>query len=287
MNRWVSFGFIAVGVLLLAIAIVWLVAISRYRTRMSEAEVAWGDIAVRSAADLPVFSPEMVVGLPEIARRYFTHAIASGTRISTVVELKMTGSFLLGEMGKTQSYKMDARQILAPPQEFVWIAKMVNSPVTINGTDGLWQQHGWTRFWMYQSIPLVQIAATKDLDRSAAMRPALEAIWAPASLLPMNDVFWEQIGPDTAHITFGAAADAHSIDMKLAADGRVIWVSAMRWSDANAVKTFQLQPFGAETGAEATFDGYTIPSIVHAGNHFGTDTYFPFFNAQINDAKFR
>ena len=32
---------------------------------------------------------------------------------------------------------------------------------------------------------------------------------------------------------------------------------------------------------EATFSGYTIPSVVHVGNHYGNDDYFPFFNARV------
>jgi hypothetical protein len=64
-------------------------------------------------------------------------------------------------------------------------------------------------------------------------------------------------------------------------------VVGMRWSDANSSKRFQLQPFGGTMEQEATFDGYTIPSMVRVGNMFGTDDYFPFYEARVLRAIYR
>jgi hypothetical protein len=60
----------------------------------------------------------------------------------------------------------------------------------------------------------------------------------------------------------------------------------MRWSDANPEKKFRLQPFGGTIEAEAGFGGFTIPSDIKVGNHYGTDTYFPFFQARITSAEY-
>jgi hypothetical protein len=140
---------------------------------------------------------------------------------------------------------------------------------------------------MFETIPLVQAAGGADLNLGAAARPALEAIWAPASLLPQNGARWEQIGADTARITFGSGDAAIAMDLTLDRAGRPISMSAMRWSDVNPAKSYRLQPFGGTMEEEATFAGFTIPSVVNVGNHYGTADYFPFFRATVTGARYR
>ncbi|MHA6731662.1 DUF6544 family protein [Devosia sp. A369] len=222
--------------------------------------------------------------LPEIAQRYFTHAIALGTPLHKTVLLQMQGTFLLGNKASFQSYDMTARQILAPPTEFIWIPSMQLGVMQISGSDALVEGTGWTRFWINGLVPVVKLQATPNLNRSALTRAAMEAIWVPASLLPSNGVTWEQIGPNTARLAFKTGIEP--VDMTLGPDGRVLEVVTMRWSDANPEKIFRLQPFGGTMEAESTFEGFTIPSVVKVGNHFGTDEYLPFFQAQITAAEY-
>lgn len=61
---------------------------------------------------------------------------------------------------------------------------------------------------------------------------------------------------------------------------------ARRWSNANPEKVFRWQVFGAYARAEATFGGYTIPSEMEAGNHFGTPAFFAFFDVEITGADY-
>ncbi len=60
-----------------------------------------------------------------------------------------------------------------------------------------------------------------------------------------------------------------------------------RWSDANPERAFRWQPFGGTVAEEARFGGYTVAGRVEAGNHFGTDDYFPFFRARVLGLRFR
>ena len=131
---------------------------------------------------------------------------------------------------------------------------------------------------------MVDQRGTADLARAALSRPALEAIWAPASLLPQNGAVWAEAGPNSARITFPTGIEP--ILLVLDTDGSVLEVTTMRWSDANADKSFRLQPFGGTVEAEATIGGYTIPTQVKVGNHIGTDAYLPFFQARISEAVF-
>lgn len=226
----------------------------------------------------------MVSGLPEIAQRYFAHAIAPGTPLRTTVRLEMDGTFLLGDTAKFQTYAMTARQILAPPAEFVWIPEMQSGVMHISGSDALVRAEGWTRFWINGLVPVVNLRTSSDLNRSALARSAMEAVWAPASLLPGNGVTWQQTGPNTARLIF--ATGIEPVEMTLGPDGRVLEVVTMRWSDANPDRTFRLQPFGGTMEAEAMFGGFTIPSLIKIGNHFGTDDYLPFFQAEITAAEY-
>jgi hypothetical protein len=70
-------------------------------------------------------------------------------------------------------------------------------------------------------------------------------------------------------------------------DGRVLEVIGQRWSNANRDRRFRLQPFGGTVMAEQRFGGFTIPSRVSIGNHYGTPDFLPFFQAEITDARYR
>ncbi len=270
----------------LGASVAWLMANATFRQQQAEAERAWGEIAARAPTERVLYDPSMVTDLPEIAKRYFTHAIAPGTALTTVVALEMDGQFLLGDSDSLQTFEMAARQILNAPSEFVWSVDMRSGPVVVSGSDGLYNSRAWMRMSMFWAIPLVEVSATEGLDRSALARPALEAVWAPAALLPMNGAVWTQIGPDKAKVTVGRGDRQVDIFLTIAESGRVVDVVANRWSDANPEKVFQDQPFGGTMEEEATFGGFTVPSVVHVGNHYGTDDYFAFFKARIVHADY-
>lgn len=260
------------------------VAYLSYQSAMRQAEAAFATIAQAKRPATERFDETMIDGLPEIAKRYFRHAIAPGTPLSTTVRLEMRGTFRLGDKTKHSSYPMTARQALAPPDAFVWIAAMGSGLMRITGSDALLDGRVWTRFWIDGLLPAASLSDTPDLMRSGLARPAMEAIWAPASLLPAHGVVWTQTGPDTARLDFPTGIEP--VDITLDADGRVVEVVTMRWSDANPERVFRLQPFGGTMTAERRFGGFTIPSAVGIGNHYGTPDYLPFFEAEITEARF-
>ena len=61
----------------------------------------------------------------------------------------------------------------------------------------------------------------------------------------------------------------------------------LRWSDANPEHTFRWQPFGGNVEAVGSFGGYTVAVRLAAGNHFGTDAYFPFFRPRVLSVWYR
>jgi hypothetical protein len=106
-------------------------------------------------------------------------------------------------------------------------------------------------------------------------------------MLPDNGVEWEQVGPDEARVILRRVRPELVLRLKLDEAGRVREVVGQRWSNANPDKVFRLQPFGGTMLAEGTFQGFTIPTEVAVGNHYGTEDYLPFFQARITKAAYR
>lgn len=260
---------------------------SAQRSAMREAEEAYRRIARPSSPRPERFDPAQVERLPEIARRYFRHAISPGTPLYTTVQLEMAGTFLLGDKDSFQTYRMTARQVLRAPDQFVWLPRLRSGVMSIVGSDALVGGEAWTRFWLLGLMPVAQERSSPDVVRSAQFRAAVESgLWAPASLLPENGVRWEQVGPDEAQVTLERFEPAIVLRLKMDELGAVKEVVGQRWSNVNADKVFRLQPFGGTISAEGTFDGFTIPTEVSAGNHYGTDEYLPFFQTRITGAVY-
>lgn len=261
---------------------------ARYRSAMAAGQQAFDSISFPKRPTTQRFDPAEVATLPEVAQRYFTHAIAPGTPLYSVALLEMKGNFLLGDKDKAQTYSMKAREVIRFPDEFVWLPRMSSGMLTVSGSDGLAGGSAWTRFWIGGTIPVAQVESSPDMVRSAGFRGAAEAaLWLPPSLLPSRGAMWEAAGPDQARVTVTGGGHPVTLLLTLAPDGAVREVVGERWSNANQDKVFRLQPFGGIFSAERRFGGFTIPSEVAMGNHFGTPDYLPFFQARITGASYR
>ncbi len=51
-------------------------------------------------------------------------------------------------------------------------------------------------------------------------------------------------------------------------------------------KRYRLQPFGGFLPEFREFGGFRLPTHIEAGSHFGTDAYFPFFIADVQEITF-
>jgi hypothetical protein len=249
---------------------------------VAEGEDAWTRLLNPSRAPTRRFDVTDVADLPEIAQRYFRHAIAPGTPLYSGVELAMEGTFLLGDKTEFQTYQMSARQALRPPEQFVWVPRLRSGTMVIAGSDALVGGEAWTRFYLWGLIPVANARSSQDLVRSAEFRGAIEgALWLPSTMLPENAARWEQVGANAARVTLGSFSPEIVLRLTLSENGAVREVVGQRWSNANPEQRFRLQPFGGTMSAEATFQGLTIPAAISVGNHYGTEAYLPFFQAGI------
>ena len=242
----------------------------------------WERLAALQPEQPKFFDPEMVAGLPEPARRYFSYAIQPGAPLLPVAVIEMTGEFSLGTKEKPRYQPMEARQILAVPEGFVWSMR-TRGGMPVTGSDS----GSWTRFRIFGLIPVGRLGGDPDHTRSAFGRYVAEAtIWAPAALLPGPGVRWSAVDANTARVTITHGALEQAVDISLDPEGRPVEVSFQRWSNANPDKVHRLQPFGAVMSDFRAVGGYRLPFRIEAGNMFGTQDYFPFFIADVTEIEF-
>jgi hypothetical protein len=230
------------------------------------------------------FTEDMVPDLPAPARRYLLHAIRPGRPLAYSVSLEMGGTMRLKPGHEWMPMK--ARQILAPPKGFVWRAEVGDGLVRFSGGDHYANGSGRVRFWLWGVIPLVQQEGA-DVSRAALGRMACETIWLPSSLLPQRGVKWEALDDESARATMKISEETITLTLFVESDGRLREVRILRWGDQTEDGGFGYVPFGGRIQEERDFGGYTIPSKVSVGWRIGTDRYFEFFRAQIENADFR
>jgi hypothetical protein len=231
-----------------------------------------------------VFTEDMVSDLPDPARRYLLHAIRPGTALASSVSIEMRGAMRLKP--EQEWMPMKARQFLAPPKGFVWRAEVGAGLMRFSGGDHYANGSGRVRFWLWGVIPLVKQEGP-DISRAALGRLVCETIWLPSSLLPQRGVKWEALDDESAQATIKIGEEMTTLTLFVEPDGRLREIRILRWGNQTEDGSYGYIPFGGQIQEERAFGGYTIPSKVGVGWRLGTDHYFEFFRAQIEDAVFR
>ena len=241
------------------------------------------ELAVSQPAQPSGFAANMVADLPEPVRRYFLYTIVPGTPLYTVASISMAGRFGMGNRDKPGYLDFAATQVLAMPAGFVWKMRARRGLMRLSGSDS----HSWTRFWLMGLLPVARLGGNPDHTRSAFGRYAAEAVfWTPAALLPGPGITWECLATGHVRVTINHRGLSQAVDLMVAADGQPTEVRFERWSNANPEKRHRLQPFGGYLTEFRSFGGFRLPAHVEAGNHFGTEQYFPFFVADVTAVEY-
>jgi hypothetical protein len=242
------------------------------------------DLEQRRRGAAERFREEMVADLPEPALRYLLHAIRPGTELADTVELGMAGEIRLKPGGPWLPLR--ARETLSPPDGFLWEATAGRVLMRFSGADAYAHGRSHTAFRLWDLVPVAQ-ARGPDVARSARGRLAGEAVWNPAALLPQRGVTWEALDERTARATLALDGESIPLTLTIEPDRRLRSVTLPRWGDPTDNGRHALIPFGMDVLEERTFDGYTIPSRIAGGWWYGTDRFFDFFHAAIQQASFR
>lgn len=264
----------------IAIAVLLILLLIRLRYERLIRQI-WRSLKTQSTGE--IFTQDLVADLDEPVQRYFLHAIEPGTPLAAYVELEMNGSFRLKP--DADWLIMQAEEIIAASSGFVWKARIVKGLIGFSGADYYAQNHGRMKFSLWGLIPLID-AQNKHINRSGAGRLCIEYIWLPSALLPQNDVAWQALSNNTIQAGFEIDNEPITLTLNIDRNGKLLSISLPRWSDSTEERNWQYIPFGAEIQAEATFDGYTVPTQMNAGYWFDTDRYSAFFQATIDCANF-
>lgn len=225
------------------------------------------------------FDPTTVANLPEPARRYLMHAIATGTPLWRSVQVAMVGRIRINGW-----CRFTADQVVAPGQGYIWaaVARMFGVPVV--GYDRLSAGSAEMRWRLLDLVPLVD-ADGPDVARSAAGRLASEIVLVPTAFASAT---WTAAGTDTAVATCGVGPEEQRVELHLAADGRLLDLIMLRWGNPDG-RPFGRYPFGVTVDAERSQDGVTTPAAVRAGWWRGTDSQDAgeFFRAEITRVELR
>jgi hypothetical protein len=275
-----------VGVIVLIVVALAALGVWRFTDVRAERSVAAALYATQRA-DPPRFNETFLEGLPEPAQRFFRFAIAPGTPLYTVADIEMEGRLSLGTADNPNWMAMTARQVLGAPDGFLWQPKLSVGGLPMMGSDAALHRTSWTRFWLAGLLPVVRAGGNADHARSAFGRYVGEAVfWTPAALLPGEGVRWEPLGENSAQVTLSAFGMEQSVELHVDARGAPTRIIFPRWSDANPQKEFQIQPFGGDLSEFQTFEGFTVPTVVHAGNFYGTADYFPFYQVRVTSVTY-
>ncbi len=233
------------------------------------------------------FRPEMVADLPAPVQRYFRAVIEPETVLRTVAQINMHGQISLGTKA-SHSYKpMRACQLLAAPDGFIWYVQIGEGLPHLIGSDAAFPNGSWTRFWLGGIIPVARTGNDADHQRSSFGRYIAEAVfWTPAALLPSDSVQWDAHGANDVSVTVSHRGQSQTVNLRLNDQGLPVQVRFKRWSDANPAGEYQWQSFGGDLSEFKSFDGFTVPTRVDAGNFFGGQDYFPFYQATVDTVRF-
>ena len=278
------FGYVILG---LAALLLLGLQVLKYSDRQ-EANNTWRSLADLAESSPALFSPEMVDDLPDPVRRYFLFSIMPGTPLRTVAEIKMSGKIGLGSKESPNYMPMQAQQIISPPHGLVWKVNAGSGLMEMTGSDGYINDKSWVRFWILHTIPVVHVGGTPDYNRSSFGRVVAEAaFWSPASLLPQQGISWQAVTENKAKVTVEHNGIRQQLEITVADNGAPVSVVIPRWSNANPEKEWRVQPFGGTLSEFKKFDGFNLATRVDGGNFFGTDDYFPFYRAKVEDIRFK
>ena len=220
--------------------------------------------------------------LPEGAKRYLQHAIADGTPLASAVRLRMHGEIKLKNW-----CPFSAEEVICWERGMLWQATVRMHGLLIRGSDSWLDGHGTMRWKLFGIVPLVNASGT-DITRSAAGRINIESIWLP-SVLSRDNVSWTESDRRHLRARFTAHQETAELDLTVDQIGRLKSVDMPRWGNPDGSQ-FSYYHCGGFVEKEGTFGGYTIPTHMQVGWHFGSERFEPggeFFRVTIENAAYR
>ncbi|HLM74104.1 MAG TPA: DUF6544 family protein, partial [Polyangiaceae bacterium] len=109
------------------------------------------------------------------------------------------------------------------------------------------------------------------------------------SALLGGDVAWRERDANRFAVDVVMRGEHGEVEMTVDERGALRSVSMPRWGDPDG-RGFRALPFGGVVEGERTFEGFTIPTKLRVGWHFGSERFESegeFFRCEIEKATFR
>lgn len=245
-------------------------------------EPSLDDLWKSAGAAKCAFDPVQLRRIPNEPRRYLEHAITAGTPLATAVRLKMHGEIKLKGW-----LPFSAEQVICWDRGMIWHAAVQMHGISIRGGDTYLNGQGAMRWRLFGVVPVVN-ASGPDVTRSVAGRVNIESIWLP-SVLCNDEILWTTLEESHFHARFPAHDEIAGIDYVTDERGGLQSVNMPRWGNPEGGE-FHSTNCGGFVEEEATFGGYTIPTRMRVGWHFGTERFESegeFFRVTIDNAIYR
>ena len=252
------------------------------RSRKSSLKTLWQSAPASHKRFQPAQPSNLSVNLPEIAKRYFVHAISANTQLASAVRLKMHGEIKLKGW---QAFHAD--QVICARKGMIWQATVRMNGLPIFGWDRVIKGEGAMQWKLLGLLPIVT-ASGPDVTRSAVGRMQGEYVWLPSALLD-DTVSWNALDSTHAQAHSTLLNETTCLQLEIAESGRLKTARFQRWGDPDG-SAHHYENFGVFVEQEDTFSGYTIPSRIRAGWYFGSERFEregEFFRATIDDAAYR
>jgi hypothetical protein len=192
-----------------------------------------------------------------------------------------------GEIKLKSWCTFSAEEVISWGSGMLWQATVHMHRLSIRGGDSFFDGQGAMRWKLFGIIPLVN-ASGHDITRSVAGWINIESIWLP-SVLAGNDVSWTKSDIGYAQGRFNSHGETAELDLTIDETGRLKSVSMPRWGNPDGSQ-FGFHNCGGSAEEEMTFGGFTIPTRMRVGWHFGTQRFESegeFFRVAIDDATHR
>lgn len=204
------------------------------------------------------FSEALVADLPEVAQRYFRHAIQPDTPLAGAVRMKIAGASR-AKPGLPPTMFREHRSI-TPGRGGLWRLHIATQPVAKTAyayyLDGAAREYSdYLGF-----VPIRMLYVPLHMAKLFLGRVMFESIFVPSALLPQRNTVWEQLDDEHARVTIEVDGERMPLDLHIDADGRLQEVRFPWWNIKNTGGKWRYTPCGLTIQAEQRFGGYTIPS---------------------------
>jgi hypothetical protein len=179
-----------------------------------------------------------------------------------------------------------AVQVHAPPDGYIWAARTRLGPLSISGYDRYADGAGEMRWRLLSRIPVVS-AEGPDLDRCAAGRVALDAVFVPTAFLTPAVTWRAGADRDAAIAEWSIGRHTLRPEVHVGPDGALRSVVMSRWARPPG-HPWGEYPCGGTLRDEVDFGGITLPTQMRVGYFFSTDQAVEgeFFRARLTRATF-